>query len=361
VKALVVTCAHRGDDARIVHRQARSLLLAGHQVTLVGPLPDSVASDPDGLARVPIPRAVGRHRFRSWRACVSAVRARLHEHDLLLLHDPELLPVLALQVGKIPTVWDVHEDFVASVDDREWIPGPLRSAVASVVRITERTARRRLTVILAEDSYAERFPGAAVVPNSTWIPAHAAAFDPTVLPRVVHVGRLSRGRGVEELLETGRRLGSRAELVLIGDADPEVTSSVREAHVAGHVRWLGHLPNPAALEHVDGALAGLALLHDEANYRHSRPTKIIEYLARGVPVITTPLPLAVELVEPSGGGVIVEFGDVDACVAAIEGWMTHPAEREAAASAGRRFVAERYGWDGDAAKFVSILESLTAG
>ena len=54
-----------------------------------------------------------------------------------------------------------------------------------------------------------------------------------------------------------------------------------------------------------GALAGLSLLQDLPNYRHSRPTKIVEYMAHGVPVVTTPLPVAVELVESAGAGVVV--------------------------------------------------------
>ena len=48
---------------------------------------------------------------------------------------------------------------------------------------------------------------------------------------------------------------------------------------------------------IDGALAGLSLLRDLPNYRGSMPTKVVEYLAHGVPAITTPLPLAREIVQ----------------------------------------------------------------
>ena len=39
------------------------------------------------------------------------------------------------------------------------------------------------------------------------------------------------------------------------------------------------------------------------------PTKVAEYMARGVPVVTTPLPLAVELVEAADAGFVVPFND----------------------------------------------------
>ena len=67
---------------------------------------------------------------------------------------------------------------------------------------------------------------------------------------------------------------------------------------------------------LDGALAGLSLLEDRPNYRHSMPTKVIEYMAHGLPVITTPLPLAADLVERSGCGIVVPFDDAEATAAA---------------------------------------------
>ena len=43
------------------------------------------------------------------------------------------------------------------------------------------------------------------------------------------------------------------------------------------------MPNADALRLVEGSLAGLSLLQDEENFRHSMPTKVAEYMARGVP------------------------------------------------------------------------------
>jgi glycosyltransferase involved in cell wall biosynthesis len=364
VHVLIVTCAHRGDDARIVHRQARSLLAAGHRVTLVAPPSPDAADDPPGLVRRPVPRAAGRRRLRAWRAVRAAVRHLDGTYDLLLLHDPELVPLLARR-RRAPVVWDVHEDFVASVADRRWIPRWVRPGVARAVRLLECSAQRRCHLILAEDAYAERLGDAPVVPNSTWVPAEPAPLDPHVPPRVVYVGRLSAGRGAAELVEVGRRLHGRAEVVLIGDADADVRAELEVAEAAGWVTWHRYLANPEAMRSVDGAVAGLALLHDEANYRHSRPTKVVEYLAHGVPVVTTPLPLAAEVVEASGGGVVVPFGDVasvaDAVVAAVDRWLADPAERDRAGRAGHAYVREHFGWQADGARFVELLERWAGG
>ena len=83
------------------------------------------------------------------------------------------------------------------------------------------------------------------------------------------------------------------------------------------MHWHGFVPNADALRLVEGALAGLSLLQDEANFRHSMPTKIAEYMARGVPAISTPLPLAAELVEAADAGFVVPFNDPRAAADAI--------------------------------------------
>jgi glycosyltransferase involved in cell wall biosynthesis len=366
---VVVTVAHRGDDARIVHRQSRSLLEAGHRVTLVAPLPPagSTFSDPAGLERVGVPRATGRRRFAAWRAARSAVRAQMPRADLLVLHDPELLPWFARRRSPVPVVWDAHEDYVASIPDRGYVPAVLRGLLRRAVERVERAAVERCHVLLAEDAYAERLGEHPVVPNGTWVPDEPAPLDAAVaagraLPRLVYTGRVSVGRGAHELVELGCRLDGVAVVEIIGDADTDVHDMLTAAHRDGSVRWLGYLANPVAIERIRGAFAGLSLLHDEPNYHHSRPTKLVEYLAHGTPVISTPLPLAAELVAGSGGGVLTDGFDqvVNDVVAAVHAWLDDPAARARASVWGHAYVREHHAWQRDGARFVALLEGWAA-
>jgi glycosyltransferase involved in cell wall biosynthesis len=112
---------------------------------------------------------------------------------------------------------------------------------------------------------------------------------------------------------------------------------------------------------VEGATAGLSLLHDQPNYRHSMPTKLLEYLAHGVPFITTPLPLAVDLARESDGGVIVPFNDPEAVVRAIEELNADDGRRQRMADAGRTWVAAHADWTRDGPAFVRQLEEWAAG
>jgi glycosyltransferase involved in cell wall biosynthesis len=147
---------------------------------------------------------------------------------------------------------------------------------------------------------------------------------------------------------------------LIGNADPECADQIRAAHEAGHVHWHGFMPNDDALARLPGALAGLSLLHDQPNYAHSRPTKILEYMAYGLPSITTPNPASRELIDRHSCGVVVPFGDVDAAEEAVRLLDADREERDRMAAAGRQAVKENYSWDADADTFVRTLERVAA-
>lgn len=367
LRILVVTCAHRGDDARIVHRQARALLAAGHEVMLIAPDPGppSRALDPEGLERVDGPRAVGRRRISSWQAVRRAVSRHGRRAQVILVHDPELVPVLGWARGswrRAELIWDVHEDYVASVPTRGYLPRWTHRPLMAGLRVLERVARRRFTLIAAEDAYRDRLGDVTVVPNSAVVPEVPAPYQAP--PRVVYVGRISRGRGALEMIEVARRIEAEdlARMVLVGAADPEVAPLLEAAVAQGVLDWTGPRPSPEALETVRGALAGLSLLQDEANYRISRPTKCVEYLAAGVPVITTPLPLAADLVRASGGGVVLESHEservVEEVMAAIRRWVTDPAERDRVGRQGHAHVAAHHDWTRDAAGFVGLVESV---
>lgn len=363
MRILVITVVHIPLDARIHHRQVRALVAAGIEVTYAAPF-TATGTDPaalvEGIRHVDLPRAHARKRLASLHAARALLRRDGRHHDVVLLHDPELVAaVIGLRRRLPPVVLDVHEDLVGSITDRTWIPPALRPVAKAFGRALERWAEKRLHLLLAEEGYARRFRYPhPVIRNLPWLvddtpPAGSEQ-------RVVHVGRLSIGRGLNELLEVGaalRRTGG-PTLELVGAADREVEDRVHAAHQRGDVRWHGFLPSGRAQQRVAGSVAGLALLHDEPNYRVSRPTKLVEYLAAGVPIITTPLPMASELVAGSADGpvgLLVPFEDAEAVVAAVRRLAADTALRTAMSERGRRLVRDQLSWDAESQRFVRTL------
>lgn len=359
--ALVATIVHHPEDARILHRQIRSLVDAGHTVTYVAPFRECGVTPWDQIRSVDVPRASGRDRLASIRAA-RAILARLApEADLLLFHDPELL--LALPANRPVTVWDVHEDTASALLTKPWVPRPLRKPLGRVVRGFERRAERRMHLLLAEEGYRARFREEhMVVPNTTEVPDR-----PHREPggdRVVYLGHVSRARGAEDLVEMGRELRDHGvRLEVIGGADHGVRPLLREAHQENALHWYGFVPNDRALRMASGALAGISLLHDTDNYRHSLPTKVVEYMAHGLPVVTTPNPLAEALVSkrPEGRtGTVVPFEDPSAAARAVLELRRDEHTRLEYARNGHRIAQVSFHWPVQARLFVKRLEEWVA-
>jgi glycosyltransferase involved in cell wall biosynthesis len=404
VHVVVCTVVHHPADARIFYREIQALLDAGHDVAYIAPhgesaapvrdqdkvhperihalrdpapvtpqpgetrasvTPDQAVAAPPAappergiLRTVTIPRAAGRRRLGALRAAKAAMAANVADADLLLVHDPELLLVLPPKRNRPPTVWDVHEDTAAALTTKAWLPTWLRPIAAGGVTSAEHLAERRLHLILAEHGYNARFAGEhPVVPNATYVPEAAA--PPSGPKRVVYVGHLSPDRGSAEMTELGRLLAPRGIAVdLIGPADAAAQAHITAAGAA--VNWHGFVPNAEALRLVEGSLAGLSLLRDEANFRHSMPTKVAEYMARSVPVVTTPLPLAVELVEAADGGFVVPFNNPQAAADAILNLDADPDLRAKMGLRAHEYALNNLAWPPHAADFVAQLEAWAA-
>lgn len=353
LRILVVTVVHVPTDARIRQRQIRAMLDAGFAVTYAAPWSAGHGSTAQGLRTIEVPRARGRRRVGALLAARNVLREEAAQHDLVLVHDPELLLVVGAAGRDVPVVWDVHEDLRASLVARPWIPGVLRPVVRWLVGLLERGAERRCHLILAEHSYQQRFRRRhPVVPNAPLVP------DDVPLPgtsRVVYLGRVAAARGARELVELAGRLPGPLELVVVGDAEPDVAPLLADAHGRGLLTWLGYVPNDEALTHVMGATAGLSLLHDLPNFRGSMPTKVLEYMGCGVPVVTTPLPLAVDVVSEADAGVVVPFGDVGAVVEAVTALTGDDDRRVALGRRGRAWVLQHHAWSAHAPHFTQLL------
>src|SRR4051794_38654763 len=323
---LVMTVVHHPSDSRIWFREIDALLAAGWHVTYAAPfsgynlLPPAIESVHGGtLTVIDLPRARGLQRASANRAARKALKQLASQHDLVLVHDPELLAA-AGGLGLRNLVWDVHEDPGAALQVKNWMPKSIRPAAAAAWLLAERWAERSHELLLAEFDYQRRFRrDHPVVPNTVVVPPE---ITPPGRDRVVYLGTVTEARGCSLMIEVGRalheRTGGAVNLEIVGDA-PEscCTDALDRAAQDGVLTWRGFVPSRRALSIVSGAVAGLSLLDDLPNYRSSLPTKVVEYAAMGVPVITTPLPLAEQIVRSANCGLVVSWRDPEAVVRAV--------------------------------------------
>ena len=363
-RILVMTIAHPPADARIFHREIAALRDYGHEVTYAAPFVAFGQAPPVGVRTVDLPRSSGSplKRLPAMAAAVRLVRRERRSQDVVLVHDPELLPALAAARlgGRRPVpVWDVHEDVPAQVAMLP-LPRPLKAPIAALIHAAELIAERSFRLLVAESAYLERFRRPhPFVPNSVRVPP-GGPWPADGPARVVYLGSLTWPRGAAELIALAR-LVPEIRFEIMGNAKTDVAEALRAAEAElPNLDYQGFVPNDVALARLPGALAGLSLLHDEPNYAHSEPTKVMEYMAHAVPSLTTPNPASRALVERADAGAVVGFGDVDAAAVVLRRWDADRAERERLAARAYA-VASAHDWTVDGRAFAATLQDWADG
>ena len=365
----ILTTVHSTFDTRIFHKEAKTLVSAGYEVTLIVQHERNEAVE--GIQVLALPKSRSRfHRMfgTTWKAFRLALA---QSADVYHIHDPELLPVAALLKivtrGKI--IYDVHEDVPRQILRKHWIPKVLRHPVSIGFSLAERAFARLLDqVIPATQMVAHHFrhPRIEVIhnyPDLEMFRELPPSPKEREANRLVYIGGISRARGIVEMTKAldpvlcPRDVG----LTLIGGfVLPELEQEVSELPGFRRVDYLGSLPWHDAWSLARGATAGLVLLHPGPNHTDNLPTKLFEYMAAELPVIASDFPLWREIVEGSQCGVTVDPLDPKAIAAAIEYLVANPEEAKQMGRNGRLAVEQVYNWRREAERMVSLYECILA-
>jgi glycosyltransferase involved in cell wall biosynthesis len=295
---------------------------------------------------------------RAQRHLAAAAEAFNPDVGLLSVHDPELIP-LALAVSalrRIPVVLDVHEDVPAQLLTKAWVPRPLRPALAAIVALLLHVAERHIAITLAEPGYARLFRRChPILPNYPL----TYQLPPPTTPAgdVVYVGDVTEARGAVFAIGAVARMQVRHRLRLIGRCAPRLRVRL-VALAARHGVDLdlpGFLPHDQAMAAVARAAVGLCPLEDQPNYRHSLPTKVLEYLSLGVPVVASDLPGTAAVVAGRPGVQLVPPRAGDAWTAALDRAVGEPGWRREAAGAVHD-VRAQFRWPGE--RLIATYSSL---
>ena len=335
-----LTSVHRPRDVRIFHKEARAAAAAGGRAWV-------------GAPREPVRRA--RRAAAGWRL---ARAARRRDADLYHVHDPELLAAavwLARRSGR-PVVYDAHEYLGETARTKRWLPRPLRVPVALASGRAERAAARRLAaVVAANEDLAARFAAAGAravaVTNSPWAEAFPEPVAMPADPVALYVGGLGPLRGLEVMRAAFPLVGvPGARLVLAGPGDPgELPPGAESVGAVDHSRV------PALLA---AARVAWVPLQRHGNYDRAVPTKLVEAMAAGRPVVASDLGRMAALVREAGCGLVVPAADARAHAAALERLLSDHGDAARMGAAGREAFVAGLGFEAQARALTSLYDEL---
>ena len=161
----------------------------------------------------------------------------------------------------------------------------------------------------------------------------APSADPRLDGRrvVLYLGRVAQARQSGFLLDVAARLRGLVPgslLVIVGDAPSRDEMAWMRAEIARRglerdVLLTGWLPQREALGYAVRAEVGLSPIPRGALFDVSSPTKLVEYLALGIPSVANDIPDQAQVLEQSGAGLCVPM-EPDAFAHAVRRLLDEP-------------------------------------
>ena len=306
INVLIITSGHNVTDGRVYDKHARSMLVRGAKVTIIGML--GMSERPKDVNLIIISGNQNRlERFfiRPWR-CLWAARSQ--KPDILHVHDAEMLivlPVARRLWRKAKFVYDVHEDFGNLILIREWLPKRFRWFLKHIIDHVERfLARRADGIVSVTEPLTDKFRdhkhrvAAYNFVSSDFIKKtelllkepESRTYD------LVHLGALSsdRGRFLEKIIRDLHEQRPDSRSLIIG-APANLMTPLSKLHKNCDVR--GKVPYNQIAELLVDCKVGIDVHPDlKPHLVPALPVKIFEYMCCGCSVVTSSMPVLDKLI-----------------------------------------------------------------
>ena len=125
-----------------------------------------------------------------------------------------------------------------------------------------------------------------------------------------------------------------------------------------YVEFVGFVNRKEMASILARSKAGLVTLHPTVNYIDSLPVKMFEYMASGIPVISSNFELWKTIVEGSQCGICVDPKNISEITNAIKSIFNNDELSKQMGENGRRAVVEKYNWDLEKKTLFEIYSSL---
>lgn len=363
-----ITTVHNPHDPRIYYKQCLSLHKGGFETYLIAPPATPMLAEERGVIHIPLKKRTSRLQrmtFGAWEAYRKARQLRAH---IYVFHDPELMFIGALLKKKDNVVvYDIHEDYVTSMLQKEYLPKPVRLLFAKTYRFIETIVTRKMALSLAEKYYAQFYPKGTTILNYPLVNERFLQIDRSTEPtahQLLYTGNVTVERGalIHARIPT---LQDDITVQFVGKCASELASSMKD--VAGeHAERLQFegidqfvLKENIERYYIEGNwLAGIAIFPPTDHYMKKELTKFFEYMNAGLPIICSNFPTWKAFIDHYECGITVDPNDDAQIKLAIETLQEDPALARRLGENGRRAVVEQLNWQHEEAKLIAWYKQL---
>ena len=294
-------------------------------------------------------------------------QAKLLNAELYHLHDPELMPI-ALKLKKLgkKVIFDAHEDLPLQVLSKPYLNRYVAKLISKMVGIYESYVCKRLDAVVTATPYIRnkflKDNDNSIDINNFPLLNELSTLDTSNFSgreRCCYVGAITKVRGINEIISSLQLVDPKFKLDLGGRfSEPSLELLVKQQPGWNQVVDHGWQDRAGIQSILQKSFAGLVTLHPIINYLDALPVKMFEYMAAGIPVIASDIPLWREIIEESDCGVCVDPYSPKDIANAIEYLGNNLEVAKTMGENGRVAVLKKYNWSIEERKLVNLYREL---
>lgn len=369
-RVLLISSVHPPTDPRIVYKISFSL---SDNYEVFCALPDATPNSfVENVQMIPLPyfqrlilRMAITHPVILWK-CLFL------RPDIIHIFVPELIPIgfLFKWLGA-KVIYEVQENLhkkfpIKTINNR--------AVYQLFFRFFDSLARKSFQLILTEKSYLAQYDSlkypAVIVQNfvsTTFIDQYCvektAGFREPIL---FYSGVISMERCFDTLVAAIVKLSikySEIHIHLFGPVrinDQDASQLPGYDRIKSHLTFHGYTDLKTLLPYAAKSIAGIALLKPVADYPESYSTKLFEYMALKLPLITSDFPLYEDVIKNAQCGFCISPDDSDKLAETIEWLIENPTSATLLGHNGREASLKHYNWHSEEKALFEVYEKILA-
>ncbi|MBC2697601.1 MAG: glycosyltransferase family 4 protein [ANME-2 cluster archaeon] len=374
MKICMLTTVHQPFDTRIFHKESKSLLKAGHAVTLIAPSDIASKNNVDGIHVITVKKPDSKilHPITMLRVFIAGLR---QDCDVYHCHEPGSLFVCALLklLKRNKLVYDVHEHYPGLIAENSLFPKFAYKPIFNIVNLCEKLLSSYSDYIITVDKVlASKFKdlNGKICEINNYpkldIFTNTKTDESNLDGSVIYVGGLTKIRGTLETILAFKEVLNKipdSKLIFVGgfissDYEKMIFDYCHEHNLENNVIFVGQVAHDNVIDHIKNASLSVALLQPNPRYELAIPVKLFEYMGSSKPVVMSNFEFNTKLINEVKCGFAVDPTDIQAISDAILSLLEHPEEAKQMGENGRRAVEETYNWENMEKRLFRVYEEL---
>lgn len=363
MKICHVTSAHKSDDVRLLEKQCVSLAKnPNNEVYLVA---KGKSYKHKNVSIVGVGELTGGRLSRLFNHSKRVIDIATEiDADIYEFHDPELLLYARKfkRKGK-KVIFDSHENYSLQIESKLYIPRIFRKLVKNIYLIIETYASNYLDAALFptdDNPFKGKVAKCVTIRNSPIINEFENSVPYERRPNAVCcVGSLTEARGIKVLIEACYK--ANVKLILGGTFTPssfaDEVMSMKEFSI---VDYRGYCSREDVVDIYSNSCIGTDTILKVGHYAKTNAisTKVYEYMASGIPFITSNFPNNIKFLELYGCGVHVEPSNSDEIAEKILYLIENKKIAGEMGAKGKAASLNFFSWAKDEERLIDLYEEL---